>query len=75
MKGSMNVIALARHGEQYIFLYDDTSFESLLDQFGQYAADEELNFSWYDAAILSQKVRRIRAEREVESDPSHRRAA
>jgi len=61
MKQSMNVIALAKGGEQYIFLYDDLSFDALLDQIGQYAADDDLNFSWYDAAVLSQKVRRIPA--------------
>ena len=27
---------------------------------GKYAADPELNFSWYDAATLSQRVRKLR---------------
>jgi hypothetical protein len=30
---------------------------------GRYAADPNLSFTWYDAAILSQKVRRMRDDR------------
>lgn len=58
MERSVNVIALVKDGERYVFLYDDASAPQLLQTFGKYAADPELNFSWYDAAVLSQKVRR-----------------
>jgi|HubBroStandDraft_1064217.scaffolds.fasta_scaffold604492_2 hypothetical protein len=59
----MNVLALVKGSERYVFLYDDDSLRSLLQTLGRYAADPELSFTWYDAAILSQKVRRIRDER------------
>ena len=58
----MNVLALVKNSERYVFLYDDDSTESVLQKLGQYAADEELSFSWYDAAVLSQKVRRLKEE-------------
>lgn len=56
-----NIIALVKDntGERFIFLYDDQSSDRLLQTFGRYAADTELNFSWYDAAMLSQKVREV----------------
>lgn len=52
-----NVIALVKNGERYVFLYDGVSVDALLRQFGRFAADESLSFTWYDAAVLSQRLR------------------
>ena len=60
MDRGINVLALVKDGERYIFLYDDQSTPQLLQSLGKFAADPELSFSWYDAAVLSQKVRRHR---------------
>ena len=57
MARGVNVLALLKNGERYVFLYDDQSAETLLQTLGRYAADPELSFSWYDAAVLSQHVR------------------
>ncbi len=62
MQREMNVLALVKNSERYVFLYDDDSTEAVLQKLGQYAADKELSFSWYDAAVLSQKVRRLKEE-------------
>ena len=62
MQGNMNVLALVKDSERFIFLYDDNSPSALLQTLGQYAADPELSFTWYDAAILSQKVRRLQRD-------------
>jgi hypothetical protein len=43
-----------------------------LQTLGRYAADPELSFTWYDAAILSQKVRRIRDERRQQAFSTER---
>jgi len=59
MQSEMNVLALVKDSERYVFLYDDKSPAELLQTLGRYAADPELSFTWYDAAILSQKVRKI----------------
>ena len=54
----INMIALIKDEERYIFMYDDSSLDELLRTFGKLASNPELNFTWYDAAVLSQKVRR-----------------
>ena len=56
----LNVVALVNKSERYVFVYDDDSYEKTLQTMGKYAADPELNFSWYDAAVLSQKARKMR---------------
>jgi len=53
----INVIALVKGGERYVFLYDDESRDEAIRVLGQHAANPELSFSWYDAAVLGDKVR------------------
>jgi len=53
----INVIALVKGGERYVFLYDDESREETIRALARHAANPELSFSWYDAAMLAQKVR------------------
>ncbi len=75
MDGSVNVIALVKDGERYVFLYDEESAPQLLQTLGHYAADPEMNFTWYDAAVLSQKVRRLQASSASREDEPFRRSA
>ena len=56
----INVIALVKGSERYVFLYDDESREETLKALGRYAANPDLSFSWYDASVLGQKVRQAR---------------
>ena len=74
MQRGVNVLALVKQPERYVFLYDDESTATLLRTLGKYASDPELSFSWYDAAILSQKVRRLRREKSEQSEQFPRRA-
>lgn len=60
MSQGINVIALVKESERYIFLYDDESPAAVMQTFGRFAGDPDLSFSWYDAAVLSQKVRKQR---------------
>jgi len=62
MQRGINVLALVRGEERYVFLYDDDSADQLLRTLGQYAADPELSFSWYDAAVMSQRIARLREQ-------------
>lgn len=55
----INVVALVKGEERYIFLFDDNQKSQTLRTLGRYASDQKLSFSWYDAAVLSQKVRNI----------------
>ena len=75
MEQSVNVLALVKDGERFVFLYDEKSIPQLLQTLGRYAADPELNFSWYDAAVLSQKVRKLVAESQAESRSQFRKSA
>jgi hypothetical protein len=68
MSKAVNVLALVRDGQRYVFLYDDNSVEAVLARLGEYASDPELDFTWYDAAVLAQRVRRLRAEKEQTED-------
>jgi hypothetical protein len=53
----INVVALVKGEERYIFLFNDSQKSETLRTLGRYASDPRLSFSWYDAAVLSQKVR------------------
>lgn len=75
MDRNVNVLALVKDGERYVFFYDDESLPQLLQTLGRYAADPELNFTWYDAAVLSQKVRRLQAEGQHPAPQPFRRSA
>jgi len=58
----INVLALVKGRERYIFMYDDTQRAETLRLLGRYASDPQLSFSWYDAAVLSQKIRQMGPE-------------
>jgi hypothetical protein len=58
----INVLALVKGEERYIFLFDDTHRTDALRTLGRFASNPELSFSWYDAAVLSQRIRQQAAE-------------
>jgi len=58
----INVLALVKGEERYIFLYDDERKSEALRTLGRFASNPELSFSWYDAAVLSQRIRQSAAE-------------
>ena len=73
MPHGVNVLALVKGSERYIFLYDDASVGTLLQTLGRYASDDELGFTWYDAALLSQKVRKLKRETDQTNIPERHR--
>ena len=75
MAESINVLALVKDGERYVFLYDDQSHAQTLQTLGRYAADPELSFTWYDAAVLSQRVRRLKEKTEAQGRSTYRESA
>jgi hypothetical protein len=72
----INVLALVKGEERYIFLFDDEHRSEALRTLGRFASNPELSFSWYDAAVLSQRIRQTaqqqRAEEAAAAAPSHR---
>ncbi|MFO0912302.1 MAG: hypothetical protein U0795_05070 [Pirellulales bacterium] len=67
MSEDINVLALVKGNERYIFLYDDRNRAQLLRVLGRFASSPDLSFTWYDAAVLSQKVRRAVPSEPVET--------
>jgi len=64
----INVLALVKGDERYVFLFDDANRSEALRVLGRYASHPDLSFTWYDAAVLSQKIRR-----ESQKASAHRR--
>lgn len=59
MEREINVLALIKGEERYIFLYDDAQRVETLRTLGRYAADPQLSFTWYDAAVMSKRIREL----------------
>lgn len=57
MSQDINVLALVKGEERYVFLYNEKNRAETLRILGRYASNPELSFTWYDAAVLSQKIR------------------
>ena len=70
MTQDINVLALVKGEERYIFLFDDGHRADALRTLGRFASNPELTFSWYDAAVLSQRIRQT-AEAEANATPTH----
>ena len=57
MPREFNVLALIKGKERYIYVYDDGSRQDLVDAFRDQAADPALSFSWFDAAVMTERAR------------------
>jgi hypothetical protein len=57
VRRELNVLALVKGNERYIYAYDDSSRASLVDTFRDDAADPHLSLSWLDVSILIAKAR------------------
>ncbi|PHS06338.1 MAG: hypothetical protein COA78_14430 [Blastopirellula sp.] len=57
MSEEINVLALVKGEERYVFLFNDDNRAETLRSLGRYASNPDLSFTWYDAAVLSQKIR------------------
>jgi hypothetical protein len=60
---AVNFLALVKGTERYIFFYTDSHTTETLRTLGRYASNPELSFTWYDAAVLSQRIRQEAARR------------
>jgi hypothetical protein len=57
VRRDLNVLALLKGSERYVYVYDDESRASLVDVFRDQAADPHLTLSWLDVAVLTHKAR------------------
>ena len=65
MDQEINVLALVKGTERFVFLFDDESRSETLTMIARYASNPDLSFTWYDAAVLSQKIRQESTSMEV----------
>ena len=56
MASEVNVLALVKGAERYVFIYDDGSGQQLIDSFRDQAANPRLSLSWFDAMVLTKKA-------------------
>lgn len=57
MTRELNVLALFKGDHRYIFVYDDDSRDALIDHIRHKAADPAVPINWFDAAVLTERVR------------------
>jgi hypothetical protein len=51
------VFTLVKGSERYVFIFDEANRAEILQQIRRLAANPELGFTWYDATVVSQRVR------------------
>lgn len=57
MNRELNVLALFKGDERFIFVYDDDSRDDMIDEIRHRAADPAVAINWFDAAVLTERVR------------------
>ena len=71
MPSELNVLALVKGQERYVFVYDDDSRDELIDVFRDQASDPDLALSWFDALVLTRKAREQEAAvRDASAEPT-----
>ena len=70
MPAEVNVLALMKCHDRFVYVYDDASQEQLFNAIRDHAADPSLSLSWFDAAVLTRKARdQVRALAEEPAIP------
>ncbi len=67
MTQELNVLALIKGDERFIFVYDDDSTDTLIEDIRNQAADPAVALNWFDAAVLTERVRNPSSE----PNPAH----
>ncbi|HEX4608336.1 MAG TPA: hypothetical protein VH092_09030 [Urbifossiella sp.] len=65
MQRELNVLALFKGDERFFFVYDDDSRDALVDDIRHKAADPAVTLTWFDAAVLTERVRNPAAAAEL----------
>ena len=62
MTHDLNVLALFKGAERFVFVYDDTSRDEVIAAVRDLAADPAAALDWGDAAALTARARRQAAD-------------
>ena len=59
MTADLHIITLIKSEQRYVFAFRNTEAElcEILRALGRFASNPDLDFTWYDAAVLSQRAR------------------
>ena len=57
VRSELNVLALVKGGERYVYVYDEESRSGLINAFRDDAANPHLSMSWLDVTALTEKAR------------------
>lgn len=68
MAKELNVLALIKGEQRYVYVYDDDSRDALVERVHAHAADPRLDLNWFDAVILAGK-----ADEQTAGRPAHAR--
>ncbi len=68
MTQDLNVLALFKGGERFVFVFDDASRDELLTVIRNAAADPAVSLNWFDAAVLTERARQQAANVEQSVD-------
>lgn len=58
-KSDANFVCLVKGGERFVWLYDDNHQSEAIRSLGRFASNPDLSFTWYDAAIVSKRMREM----------------
>ena len=56
------VVAIVKDEHRFVIIFDKTNKKHALRQVGRWAHSTELTFSWRDAAVMSQHIRKAQHE-------------
>lgn len=56
MPHEVNVLALLKGNEKYVFVYDDISHPDLIRAIRNQAANPDLSLTWFDVSVLTKKA-------------------
>ena len=65
MTGEVNVLALFKGTERFIYVYDDDSRAAVIDAIRDAAANPKVAVNWFDAAVLTDRARQQGMESEA----------
>ncbi len=52
-----HVLALVKGDHQFVYIFDEMGWDELVETLCQQAEDPSLEFSWFDAALLSHRAK------------------
>lgn len=56
-RDDINITGLVKGDERWLFIWTEDNRANVLRTLGRFASNPDLAFNWYDAALLSQRIR------------------